>query len=192
MNIKNDQRSYFPILITFLISFFIFYFFVLLQNLVAEFSSNSTFLPVYLPAGVLFVAILVGGVPGALGVFLALICNVIIQNPDISMPLIVGLIAFSISVQYLVVKSFSYLLQVGPNLERLTYMKTVGIALAFSISHSLNHHLNLVMIKGRTTGWAESKLAISTFFGVFSILFFLLIASKIKNHFFSRNREISL
>ena len=192
MNIKNDQRSYFPRLITFLISFFIFYFFVLLQNLVAEFSSNSTFLPVYLPAGVLFVAILVGGVPGALGVFLALICNVIIQNPDISMPLIVGLIAFSISVQYLVVKSFSYLLQVGPNLERLTYMKTVGIALAFSVSHSLNHHFNLVMIKGRTTGWAESKLAVSTFFGVFSILFFLLIASKIKNHFFSRNREISL
>lgn len=192
MNIKNDQRYYFPILITFLISFLIFYLFVLLQSLVAEFSSDSTFLPVYLPAGVLFVAILVGGVPGALGVFLALICNVIIQNPDISVPLIVGLITFSISVQYLVVKSFSYLLQVGPNLERLTYMKTVGIALAFSVSHSLNHHFNLVMIKGRTTGWAESKLAVSTFFGVFSILFFLLIASKIKNHFFSRNREISL
>lgn len=192
MHIKKDASGHSATIATIFVSFLLFYFFLLLQNLVVDYSAGSSFIPVYLPAGVLLISILVGGVAGAFGVFLALVSNYIFHNPNVYWPIIVGLIAFSLIIQVTVIKIFAHFAGVGPNLEGLNYLKVTGLAFVFSLSHSFNHHLNLVVIQDRKVSWAESKIAISTFLGVTSVLFILLIVSKIRNYLLKRNRLMSL
>lgn len=189
---KLSSYGYSEAIVTFFISFFCLYFFVLLQRLVAEVSINSSFLPVYLPAGVFFVVILVGGLAGALGVYLALVSNYILQNPDINWYLIAGLMLFSLFVQIVIVKFCARAVGVGSNLEGLNHIKVVGLALVFSLSHSVTHHYNLVLITHRSIGWGESKIALSTFLGVFCILTVLWLFSKVRNYLLKRNNLLSL
>lgn len=191
MNKKKSSSGYSEAIVTFFISFFCFYFFVLLQRLVSEISIDSSFLPVYLPAGVFFVVILVGGLAGALGVYLALVSNYILQNPDINWYVIAGIMLFSLSIQIVIVKFCAHAVGVGSNLEGLNHIKVVGLALVFSLSHSVTHHYNLVLITHRSIGWGESKIALSTFFGVFCILMVLWLFSKVRNYLLKRNSWLS-
>ena len=192
MKIKNSTSERSASFITFAVSFSSFYLFLLLQRLVVEVVSPSSFIPVYLPAGVLFVVILVGGVVGTFGVFCSLVPSYIMQNPNTYWLVVAGLVAFSMLIQISVVKLTAWITNVGPNLERLTHLKLIGFALVFSISHSLNHHLNLVVITKKNIGWAESRLAVSTFLGVFCVLALLWIVAKITNHFSQSDNLISL
>lgn len=192
MKIISDAFKYSATYLTIFVSFCVFNLCLLLQRLVPYFGLEGSFVPVYLPAGVLFVAILIGGVAGAIGIYLAISINYIAHQPNVYWLLILALMAFSISVQYLVIKIFAFITNIGPNLERLTYFKVLGMAAVFSTSHSLNHHLNLVLINNQKVGWVESKIAISTFIGVFCVLWFVWIASKISNHLLKKNRFFTL
>lgn len=192
MKMVPDTFKYSAVLLTFIFSFCFFYLCLLLQRLVPNFDVYGSFVPVYLPAGVLFIAILIGGVAGAIGVYLAISINYIALHPNVYWLLILVLMALSISIQYLVIKAFSFFTNIGSNLERLTYLKVLGMAVVFSTTHSLNHHLNLVLIENQKIGWAESKLAISTFTGVFCILWVVWIVSKISDNLMKKNRFFSL
>lgn len=188
MPTKNKASDNFARLVTFFLSFASFYFFLFLQQLASDFMQARMLLPVYLPAGVAFVAILAGGITGALGVFCALLSNYIIQNPLVYWPIIFGLIAFSILMQLLVIKVSLHLLSIGQTLVNLTYLKLVVLVLIFSLSHSLTHHFNLVLIKDHERGWAESMITVSTFLGISCVLLLLWSMKKLRRYLTQKNK----
>jgi hypothetical protein len=181
--IKIAKKRMHTIVLTFFLAGFSFYLALTLQKtLFGSFSTETSLFSVYLPAGVTFIALLLGGVFAAIGIFFVLLINYLLNFPDVSWSLAVALIGFSLSIQLIVVNSFLYLARVGTNLEKLKHLHIVGLAIIFSISHSLCHHLNLVKIAKFSQGWAESMIALSTFWGVFTFLFLLWCFSKVRNY----------
>ncbi len=187
------KKSYASELIVFSISAVFLYLFLVLQSASSEYMKNfGTFDIVYFPAGIAFVAILVGGISGALGVIFVLIMNYTINYPDVFWLTIVAIVSFSITVQMVVVKSYLSLVGVGPNLEKFSHIQLLGLALLFSVSHSLCHYFNLVAISNFQIGWAKSMIALSTFLGVFFTLMVLWFFSKSINYFFGSSDSLPL
>lgn len=186
MRSKLLIRQLSPHFIAFFLTASFFYIFLLLQRGASDYIKGMNgFDWVYLPAGIAFVGILIGGLSAVLGLFFVLITNYTINYPDVYLPVIVLLVMFSMMVQLIVIKSYLYLLGIGKNLEGLKHIQLIGLALLFSLSHSLCHHLNIVTIAGHHVGWAESMITLSTFLGIFCILILLWSFSKLHNYFFA-------
>lgn len=165
--------------------------FLVLQKASSEYMKGSSYFEwVYFPAGIAFVAILVGGIFGALGIIFVLITHYSINYPDIFWLTIAGLVAFSIFVQMVVIKLYLLLLGIGSTLEGLRHIQLLGLAVLFSLTHSLCHYFNLVIISGFNIGWAKSMIALSTFLGVFFIIMVLWFFSKILKYFTRSNNSL--
>ena len=193
MGIKLLHRQFGTPLIAFFLTASFFYLFLFLQKNAADYMNGAySFDMVYLPAGVAFVAILIAGISAAVALFFVLVINYTINFPDSFMPLTMALVSFSLIVQLAVVKLYLYIIGVGKNLEKLKHLQLLGLALVFSVSHSLCHHLNLVTITGHQSGWAESLITVRTFLGIFCVLMVLWFLSKVIHYFDGRSDIKSL
>ncbi len=181
---KKLFNLFVPNLLVILLSTLGFYLFLKLQGVASEYlPSNNGIASVYLPAGVVFLAILIGRVYGALGILLALIPSYMYRFPHAEILVIVGMVLFSMSVQLIVVNIFLAIVKVGNKLDNLTFAHVITLGLIFSLSHSFCHYLNLLIIAKYQVGWFESKLTLSTLLGIFIILFTLWLVSKVIRNF---------
>ena len=182
MNRKIISRYQQGILALFL-SFIFFSVFTIFQHLAASFlKSNESFDIVYLPAGITFISILVCGIWGVLGILFVLVPMYIFKFPEVSSLLILAMVSFSLVLQLTVIKLYLFFAGINQNLERLKHIQLLGLAVIFSLSHSVSHHLNLVLFSHYPLGWGESMIALSTFLGTAFTLLILWIFSKLYEH----------
>jgi len=185
---KKQHSLYVPNVLVILLSAVCFYLLLKVQVFASEYLPNKDGIDsIYFPAGIVFLAILIGRAYGALGIFLALIPSYISRFPDVEILVVVGMVSFSLFVQLMVINSFLLVVGVGKKLENLTFFHVTTLVLIFSLSHSICHYLNLLIIADKQVGWFESKIALSTLLGVFVSLIVVWLMSKLGKYFFDNS-----
>lgn len=186
LDIKPQNRTR-PKLVAFLLAAAFFYSLLKIQSAAAEHLQNENgFYTVYLPAGIAFLAILVGRVYGALGVFFVLVPHYIAQSTDAETIVIASLIAFSLAVQLMVVEFGLIAFGINKKLENIKFLHITVLALIFSFIHSIFHYFNLLILTDHKIDWFESRLALSTFFGIVSVLALFWILTKLSQYFLEK------
>ena len=182
LDIKPHNRTM-QKLVAFVLAAAAFYTLLKLQSAASEYLQNENgFYTVYLPAGIAFLAILVGRAYGALGIFFALVPHYISRASDVDAIIIVSMIAFSLTLQLLVVEIFLFALGINKKLENIRFLHITLLALIFSFTHSLCHYLNLLILTKNQIDWFESKMALGTLFGIFAILTLFWILTKLSKY----------
>ena len=138
------------------------------------------FTTVYLPAGAVFLCILLGGVSGALGIFLVLVIFYAQQAQNSSLELFLLLTGCSVMVQFVVVRGTLLALKIPPNLENLKHSQLIILVVIFSITHSVCRHLYLFFLTDSRLGWIESRIGFATFAGVMAVLLLLWIVTRVR------------
>lgn len=185
---RNIKAFYLNRILVIIFTYTFFYLILSLQNFLTDyFYQVGLIFYLYLPAGIAFLSLLIGGIYAAFGILLVLVPKYASQYPDTNYLTIVSLIIFSMAVQLLVIRSFLYFSKIEPNLKNLKHNHILILAMFFSASHSLCHHLNLVFIAGYQVGWGESLLVVRTFLGIFTALFILWTYGRINKFLCQKN-----
>ena len=151
----------------------------LLNALFAELNSNVL---IYLPAGIVFICLLVFRWTAAVGLISSLIIKYSLLDNQLDLSFIAAFSIATIFIQLLFLNLLTKILKLDKRLNGLTQFQIIFLVVAFSILHAASHFYILQKASPFNT-YSYVDLLMGTFFGIVVCLFFLrlfMIATKKK------------